>query len=71
MGAALQLTATMKGSLKSLDPNIHWHYKKGKEKGTLEITLLTQTNRVVLSCKKNRGGDWIDEAMNELEGRLK
>ncbi|MES2621221.1 MAG: hypothetical protein V4615_10245 [Bacteroidota bacterium] len=65
--AALELTATMTGSLKSLAPNIHWHYKKGKTKGTLEITLLTQTNQIALSCKQNRGGDWIDEVMNELQ----
>ena len=67
---ALHLTATMKGSLKSLPDNIHWHYKKGKEKGTLEITLLSETNEIILSCKNNRRGDWIEGAMKELESKL-
>lgn len=69
--AVTGLTVTMRGSLKSLSANQHWHYKKGKEKGTLEITWLTTTDEIILSCKKNRSGAWIENAMNELEKRLK
>jgi hypothetical protein len=68
--AAMNLTLTMKGSLKSLPENIHWHYKKGKEKGVLEITLMNQSNEVTLSSKENRGGNWIQEIIEEFRRKL-
>ena len=67
--AGLQLT--MKTSLKTLPDNEHWHFKKGKLKGVLEITLLPNDNRLVLGCKSNRGGDWIDSLIVELSQTLK
>ncbi len=65
------LELTMKGSLKSLPDNEHWHFKKVKQKGVLEITLLAQTNRLILSCKKNRSGEWMDGSIVELSQALK
>ena len=62
----LDLTLTMKTSLKTLPPNIHWHFKKGKEKGVLEITLFTGTGKVEFANKKNRGGEWIDEVVKKF-----
>jgi hypothetical protein len=66
--AGLQLT--MKTSLKTLPDNEHWHFKKGKLKGVLEITLLPNDNRLVLGCKSNRGGDWIDSLIVQLSQAL-
>ncbi len=60
------LTITMKGTLKSLPINIHWHYKRGKEKGTLEITLMLSKPEVIFSYKENRAGDWIDGVIEGL-----
>jgi hypothetical protein len=65
--AALSLQLTMKGSLKLLPPNIHWHYKMPKQTGVLEITLMTNENKLILSCKKNRIGEWISEASASLK----
>lgn len=67
MCAALGLQLTMKGELKSQKNNTHWHYKKGKEKGVLEVTLLHQTGTVILSVHENRAGEWIEEAMSSLK----
>jgi hypothetical protein len=69
--ASLSLIRTMKASLKSLPENTHWHYKKDKEKGVLEITLLPQKNEVIITCKANRYADWINEAMKELDAALR
>jgi hypothetical protein len=66
---ALQLT--MKGSLKSLADNLHWHYKKTKQPGVLEITLMLNENKFILTCKKNRMGDWINKAAEELKQALR
>jgi hypothetical protein len=68
--SGMHLTLTMKGSLKSLLLNMHWHYKKGKEKGVMEITLLQQSNEVIITYKANRSGAWIEEAMESLKSRL-
>ena len=65
------LKLTMKTSLKTLPDNDHWHFKKGKLAGVLEITLIIQTNQLILSCKKNRSGEWIEGSIVELCQTLK
>ena len=66
----MNLRKTMKGSLKSLSENIHWHYKRRNEKGVLEITFLIQSGKIILSNKKNREAEWIKDAMKELKEKL-
>jgi hypothetical protein len=68
---AAGLELTMKTSQKTLPDNEHWHFKKGKLKGVLEITLLLNDNRLILSCKKNRGGEWVDNSILQLSETLK
>jgi hypothetical protein len=65
------LQLTMKGSLKSIADNVHWHYKRAGEKGVLEITRMQDDGRVILSCKNNRHGEWIEDVMKKLELALK
>lgn len=69
--AGMGLQLTMKGQLKTLPVNIHWHYKKPKEKGTLEITLLLPTNELIVECKKSRWGDWVEEVLVGLMQKVK
>jgi hypothetical protein len=69
--ASLGLHVTMKGSSKSLAENIHWHYKMGKQAGVLEITLMLHGYNVIFSCKKNRSGEWVSEAIETLKETLK
>lgn len=70
MCVALGLIQTMKGRLKTIAANTHWHYKKGSEKGVLEITLHHSTAVIVLSVHENRQADWILPVMKELEKRI-
>lgn len=65
------LQLTMKGHLKTLPANIHWHYKKPKYTGTLEITLLLQARELIVECKKSRWGDWVEEVLAELIKQVK
>ena len=67
---AIGLEISMRTELKSIDGNVHWHLKKGKEKGVLEITLMLLTEEVIFSCKENRGGGWVDEAIDQLKKDL-
>ena len=66
----LGLTQTMKGTLKTIGANTHWHYKKGNEKGVLEITLHHSTAVIVLSVHENRQANWVLPVMRELKKRI-
>jgi hypothetical protein len=68
--AAMGLQLTMKGTLKTLPANIHWHYKKPEHKGTLEITLLLSSHQLIVECKPSRWGDWVEEVLGEFVRRL-
>lgn len=56
------LTLRMKGRLKQLPHNMHWHFKLGKEKGVLELTFLPEKHELIFSVHDNRKGHW-QEAM--------
>lgn len=68
--AQLGLKLTMKGSLKTMPANTHWHYKYGKQTGVLEITLLQNGARVILSVHSNRMGNWQQKIVEELKQLL-
>ncbi|MFN8286394.1 MAG: hypothetical protein U0V74_06565 [Chitinophagales bacterium] len=63
----LGLAVTMKGILKSIGPNKHWHLKKGKAKGVLEITLMLESGEIILSVHDNRKGDWEEDMMKQVK----
>ncbi|HEY3331788.1 MAG TPA: hypothetical protein VGK19_17285 [Capsulimonadaceae bacterium] len=68
--AAEGLTVTMKGSLVKHPGCIHWHYKRGRERGTLELTLVATTRRVWFTVQAGRTADWIAPAMERLAQRI-
>ena len=53
----------MTGSLKTLQPNIHWHYKKQNAPGVLEITLLLASKELTFNCKANRYNPWMQDVV--------
>ncbi len=61
--AAHSLYAAMKGSLATYPGSIHWHYKKPKQKGTLELTLLRSEGRIWAAIHTNRNAPWIKEIL--------
>ncbi len=68
--AQLGLKLTIKGSLKTMPANTHWHYKYGKQTGVLEVTLLNNNTQVILSVHTNRMGNWQHEMLKKLEAML-
>jgi hypothetical protein len=46
--------------------SIHWHYKRGREPGTLEMTLLQRERCIRLAVQAGRIGPWTAEAMERL-----
>jgi hypothetical protein len=45
--AAEGLRLTLKGTLKQYPGCTHWHYQRGKDRGTLEITFWPAQNRAL------------------------
>ncbi|HYA18609.1 MAG TPA: hypothetical protein VEF06_14150 [Bryobacteraceae bacterium] len=68
--AALNLTPAMKGALASYPGSTHWHYKNGKEKGTLELTLSPRDRRIWAQVQSRRKAPWIDTLLREVQGRI-
>jgi len=64
------LLVTLKDTLKQYPGCIHWHFKRGKERGVLEITLWPQESRAWISVHTNRRADWIEELIPPLKGKI-
>src|SRR5688572_17762825 len=64
------LRLTLKGTLAKYPGSVHWHYRRGRERGTLEITLWSLRRRLWFKVSDGRGGDWMDETIVRLKSAL-
>jgi hypothetical protein len=65
--AAEKLIIVRKGTLKKYPGCIHWHVKRGSQRGTLELTLWQ--SRLWSKVNAGRTGDWIEATVaNFLKG---
>ena len=64
------LTCARKGTLAGYQGCIHWHFKLGAQKGTLEITWWETKNRLWFKVAKGRMGDWMDENIARLKRKV-
>jgi len=46
---------------------IHWHFKRGKGRGTLEATYWPDQKRAWVSYRSGREADWIAPAIQQLK----
>ena len=67
---AAGLRVTLRGSLGMYPGCTHWHLKRGRERGTLEFTLLADGSRAWFSIQGGRTGDWLESAIDELRPSL-
>lgn len=65
--ASEELIQTLKGTLAKYPGCVHWHFQKGKERGTLEITWWPKEKRLWFKVAANRRAAWIDEAIPRLK----
>jgi hypothetical protein len=54
------LQVAMKGSQSKFPGSIHWHYKREKQKGTLELTLFPANRWLWAKVAEGRKAPWID-----------
>ena len=64
------LTCTLKGTLAGYRGCVHWHFKKGSQKGILEITWWETEVRLWIKVAGNRGGDWIEDSIPRLKEQI-
>lgn len=73
VGRRAALKTTMKTTLKSYPGSIHWHFKKGTERGILEVTWWprnAQPPRLWLSVHGNREAPWTAELLPRLKAEI-
>lgn len=68
---SLELRIALKTSLASYPGCIHWHLKRGTEKGTLEITYLREGPRLWAKIQAGRVGPWIARIVPKLRKLIK
>jgi hypothetical protein len=68
------LNVTMRGKLKSYPGSTHWHIKRGRERGTLEVTWWPKRRKLWIKIQAGRTAPWVDEIAprfkREIELRL-
>jgi hypothetical protein len=64
------LRITLRGTLAQHPGSLHWHFKRGREPGTLEVTLLQRERCIRLAVQAGRGGPWTEQVMEHLSGTL-
>jgi hypothetical protein len=73
--AEVNLTVTMRDTLKKYPGSVHWHLKNRDsnnrlETGTLEVTFWPQKNRAWFTIQDGRKARWIDEKLKLLKKAL-
>ena len=68
-GAGLRVT--LREPLAEFPGSIHWHIKRGKDAGTLEVTLFNRERRIGLDVRKGREGVWTAQALENLGAALR
>ena len=71
IAAELGLIVTMRSTLRKCPGSQHWHLKKEKLPGVLEVTIWPAEARAWLSNQSGRQGDWIADAVVEFTSRAK
>src|SRR5262245_41323065 len=68
--SAAGLQVALKGTLRQYPGCTHWHLKRGREKGTLELTVWPQDRRIWFAVHENRHARWIDAMLKQLKSQL-
>lgn len=64
------LTCSLKGTLVSYPGSVHWHFKRGKQKGILEITWWQGEHRLWFKVAGGRRSAWILESIPQLKEQI-
>lgn len=65
------LLVTLRGTLKKFPGSTHWHLKRGRESGTLEVTLWPEQRRAWFTEQHGRVAPWIDAEIVRLGDEMR
>jgi hypothetical protein len=68
--ASAGLSVSLKGTLARYPGCVHWHFKHGRQRGTLEITLWPGHRRLWLTVHENRSAEWVPAAISSIKDEL-
>jgi hypothetical protein len=68
--ASHHLTCGLKGTLASYPGSVHWHFKRDRQKGTLEVTWWESKHRLWFKVSNGRMGEWILESIPRLKAQI-
>jgi hypothetical protein len=57
----------MKGTQAKFPGSIHWHFKRPRQKGTLELTIFIPERRIWAQVQDGRRAPWIDDELPVLQ----
>ena len=60
----------MKGTLASYQGSTHWHFKRPRERGTLEITYFPRDGRIWAQIQDGRRAEWIDPCLAKIKSAV-
>lgn len=64
------LVCSLKGTLTSYPGCVHWHFKKERKTGTLEITWWEKKGRLWFKVGAHRRAAWIEETIPHLKKQM-
>lgn len=56
--------------IKRIPGSQHWHLRRERQPGVLEVTLVARTQSGFVSVHANRRANWIDEGLEPFAARL-
>ena len=68
--ASKELTCSLKATLVSYAGSIHWHFRRGKQRGTLEITGWESEQRLWFKVASGRTSEWILKSIPQLKEQI-
>jgi hypothetical protein len=60
----------LKGTLAKYSGSLHWHFKKYRQKGILEITWWESNHHLWFKVAENRRGTWIEDIIPVLKEQI-
>lgn len=66
----LGLNVMMRGTLKTFPGSTHWHTKRGRGRGTLEITWWPTERKLWIKIQAGRTAAWIEEIAPRLKNQV-
>jgi hypothetical protein len=64
------LRVASRGTVATHPGSIRWNYKKGREAGAMEITLLNRERRILLSVAEKRVAPWSESTLERISETL-